>query len=432
MEFDDYVTARRATLVRVSVLLGCPDSAAPSLVAGVLARSSREIKSADDPDPEVHRALMGRIAEVRDTWPPESAPAEDARNEHGLRVRRELAALDPLERAALVLTHYADLTAHETADALRTKPTVVLEAAAAARRRWDGIGDLQVADRLQAAADTVEIHPAGRIVPAPPRRRWPWLVAIPTAAVVAVVAVALTRPAPPKDDDRLRADQIPSVFGYDAPGARDLLEARGLKVRDELARACEVAERALSSDPPAGSRFERGDTVTVFAAAPSGPDCDAHYGDRTDAWEFIDFATGRGPAPDFADHVYLVVNGGVPITVTAAEARASATWRDLSAMSELREAVRQVIRLPNGNYDTPNLGVSTVFPHASVCGVRRPLGAGAREALELTVTVPGSVGCPLTVDLYRNESGIDAIVLYTAKPAARKLSAPPWATHPRG
>jgi hypothetical protein len=434
MDFDEYVTARRITLVRVAALLGCPEEQATGLVSGVLARSSREITRADHPDPEVYRALMVALQQSRDSWPAESLPPQDHRNAPGLAVRRDLATLDPTRRGCVVLLHQGDLTLTETAEALRTKPAAVRTADIEARTRLGSPDMDQARALLQLAAETVEVQPTGPISADPPARRWPWAAAAAGAVLLATSAYVLTRPAAPPKDDALDADQIPSLFGYTQDEATSLLETRGLKVTLTSAQACEPVGRVLDSKPPTGSRFQRGESVTVFVASPGGSDCEAQFGARSDAWRFIDYATGRGPAPDFHDHVYLVINGGVPVSVTAAQARASASWGDLSAMSELREAVQQVVFQPDGSYDTPDLDVTTRIPAAGVCGVRRPSGAGTRTALELVVRVSGSERCPLTVDLYRTGDGIDAIVLYTAKASGRQrlLSPPPWVKSPRG
>src|SRR4051812_40759786 len=114
-----------------------------------------------------------------------------------------------------------------------------------------------------ALADAVLGPPA--TAPREHRRRWLAVAGL-TAALVAVgAAFALTRPQPPPTD-HLRADQIPSLFGYDGEAARALLEKRGLEVSLRPFRSCEVRDRVVASAPPAGASYQRGDRVVVYTA----------------------------------------------------------------------------------------------------------------------------------------------------------------------
>src|SRR6478609_8890956 len=76
------------------------------------------------------------------------------------------------------------------------------------------------------------------------RRRWPAAAALMAAVAVAGTVIALTRPQPPPAD-HLRSDQMPSLFGYDGAAATVLLERRGLDVRQQPFRSCEVLDRVV-------------------------------------------------------------------------------------------------------------------------------------------------------------------------------------------
>ncbi len=436
MEFDQYVAARRTTLVRATALLGCPEAEAPQVVNAVVARAAREIKRAENPDPEVYRALMAALAS-RAPGDPASLPREDGRNADGLAVRRRLAGLEPLPRAAVVLLHYADLTLREASEAVRAKPALVQEAERAARDELQWATADETRRRLEAAADAVEAAPTGLLVPAPPPLRWPWISAAVVVVLLAATILIASRSTPPKADESLDADQIPSLFAYDAESARALLEQRGLQVTFALTQTCEPNGRALATDPPTGARFQPGDRVIVYAATTGGSDCEAEYGERSDAWEFIDFANGRGPAPRFADRVYLIADGSVPEAITGtAAAQDPSAWGGVSAIEEIRRVSGQVLHDEPQNYVTPTLTVAKVIPPPRTCAVDRPAEAGTRAVLRLTLRVARDpeTRCPLTVDLYRSSEGIDAVVLYTGTPPDpdRLLSPPPWAKSPRG
>ncbi len=433
MDFDEYVAARRATLVRVVTLLGAPESEASHLVADALARSAREISSSDNPDPEIYRVLLKSVGRARDSWPtPPALPEEDARNAAGLAVRRSLAGLDPDERDALILLHHGDLTVREAAEATRTKPGAVQAGADAGLTALGAAGEHEIRGLLQRAADTVEVPVAGVLEPAPPPRRWPWVTAA-TAAVVAVTAVLATQTSSAKEDPedkRLRADQVPSLFGYDADGARALLEGLGLQVTVQPSRNCDVNGRVITSDPATGTRFDPGNSITIRTAVPSDIGCMAHYHQREIAWQFVDFANGRGQAPYFANRVFLVANGSTPEVISANDALDPTGWGGLSALTELRWASAQVVRKDADTYLTPTMTAETVVPPIRTCGIERPVGAGRRAALRVTVAA-GPADCPVTVDLYLGRGAIDAVVLYVEDPspwAGKALSPPPWVT----
>ena len=421
MDFEQYVAARQATLGRVAALLGCPEALAPSLVADALTASARRIEREEYPDPEVYRVLTSLIGEHRAAWPPEELPPEDPAGADGLAARRDLAALDDLRRAAVVLLEHGDLTLDETAYALRTTPDAVLTAATAAQQQ---LGP-DTRDRLQAAAETLDLPPPEPMTRPRAPRRWPWVAA--AAATAAAVAALGTAAAGPDPDaprtDTLKADQVPSLFGYDVADARQLMQARGLRVGISPVRACETGGKVVASDPPTGTRFDEGDPIVLHPAAPSDAYCMARYPDRAAAWELIDFATGRGPAPLFADRVFLVVDDSYPAVLSREDAGNPLRWGRRSALARLREASSRVVR-EDGTYLTARLDAATVVPPPHVCGVRRPAEAGLRAALSISVVV-GSEDppCPLIVDVYRSRAGaIDSVVMYTAKATDEPVS----------
>ncbi|MCW2773859.1 MAG: hypothetical protein JWN91_2185 [Nocardioides sp.] len=129
MDFSEYVAARRPTLVRTAVLLGCPSPDAEDVVQTALLRcyrSWRRVTRADQPDAYVYRVLVNTLRDARSRrWNgelptdelPEPAP-EATDPTTGLAVRRALAAMTTEHREVLVLRYYADLSERETADAL--------------------------------------------------------------------------------------------------------------------------------------------------------------------------------------------------------------------------------------------------------------------------------------------------------------------------
>ncbi len=136
MEFSEYVAARRPTLVRTAVLLGCPQPDAEDVVQTALLRcfrSWRRVVRADQPDAYVYRVLVNVLHDARSRrWngelPTEQLPeqaAADADLITGLAVRRALAAMSPEHREVLVLRYYADLSERDTADVLRIPPGTV-------------------------------------------------------------------------------------------------------------------------------------------------------------------------------------------------------------------------------------------------------------------------------------------------------------------
>jgi RNA polymerase sigma-70 factor (sigma-E family) len=136
MEFSEYVAARRPTLVRTAVLLGCPQPDAEDVVQTALLRcfrSWRRVVRADQPEAYVYRVLVNVLNDARARrWNGElpteqlpDRPADDPDLTTGLAVRRALAAMSPEHRDVLVLRYYADLSERDTADVLRIPPGTV-------------------------------------------------------------------------------------------------------------------------------------------------------------------------------------------------------------------------------------------------------------------------------------------------------------------
>jgi hypothetical protein len=238
--------------------------------------------------------------------------------------------------------------------------------------------------------------------PEPSRRTGP-LVALGLVAVAVAVGVALTyRPAP---------DPLPSLFALTGDQAEQLLQDHGYDVLLRPARSCEPPGLVIDSDPPSGGPARKGSTVTVRTSVLSGSQCEPAYPRRAAAWEFVQFALGRGPAPDFATSVDVVVDGSSPVRLTG-DPSAELLQQD-EVTTAIAEAARETTPTESG---LPRLVVTTEIPPGSWCGVARSPAVGDRSAVRFEID-PGhdDSGCPLTVDLYRTGSLIDAVVVYTPK-----------------
>ena len=207
---------------------------------------------------------------------------------------------------------------------------------------------------MMLAGDTVPPPPGDAIVAARPRRAgWPVVAA---AAVVAVGAHRRGRgrraagPDPVLDDD-----QVPSLFGYDAAARQPLLADRGPAGRP----APDAGLRAWSAwwsaaTRRSATRFRDGDTVTIRTAVPSDVFCMARYpGATRRPGSSCDWAVGRGPAPEFADDVDVVVDGSDPVRLTGAEAADRDRWGDPGVLTTLADAVGEVYAVP-GTTDVPH------------------------------------------------------------------------------
>jgi len=136
VDFTEYVAARRTSLVRSAVLLGCPQPDAEDIVQTALLRcfrSWRRVQKADQPDAYVYRVLVNTLTDARNRRWNGELPTEDLPDRPGgeddattgLGVRRALAAMRREHREVLVLRYYADLSERETADVLRIPPGTV-------------------------------------------------------------------------------------------------------------------------------------------------------------------------------------------------------------------------------------------------------------------------------------------------------------------
>jgi RNA polymerase sigma-70 factor (sigma-E family) len=128
MDFEEYVAARWARLVRSAVLLGCPENDTEDLAQTALTKALRSwhrVSTADQPDAYLYRILVNAHRDARSRrWtgevPTEDLPEGSHEIDHstGLVVRRVLRAMTREHREVLVLRFYADLSERDTAEAL--------------------------------------------------------------------------------------------------------------------------------------------------------------------------------------------------------------------------------------------------------------------------------------------------------------------------
>ena len=205
---------------------------------------------------------------------------------------------------------------------------------------------------------------------------------------------------------------VPSVFGHTRESAGLLLEERGLDVRFDKQVSCDPAGRPVGTEPATGVSVEPGDVVTVLLAHQSATtDCAADLGRP---WQFVDFATGRGPSPRFADEVVLFVDGARTGTLSGEDA-ASGAWGAGSALDILRRGSEAVVRT-GSSYVMPQLQVTPGTPPDAWCGVARPREVADREALTLSIEFTEGVEgprCPPRVALYDTEGAIDSVVAWS-------------------
>ena len=220
---------------------------------------------------------------------------------------------------------------------------------------------------------------------------------------VAVGVVATYRPRP---------DPLPSLFALNGAQAEEYLEGKGFDVSLEQARSCEPPGLVVDSDPPSGGEVREGATVTVRTSVLAGSQCEYNYPRRMAAWEFVQFALGKGPAPDFASTVVVVVDDGAPVRLTGDAASELLALDDVT--TPIEEAARQTRPAESG---LPRLVVTFTHPPDDWCGVALPTVVVDRSSTRFKIDPrqDGESGCPLTIDLYRTDSRIDAIVVYTTK-----------------
>ncbi len=216
-------------------------------------------------------------------------------------------------------------------------------------------------------------------------------------------------------------EPMPSLFGLDGSEAQQLLEDRGYDVILRPTRACEPEGLVLASDPHAGRLVRPGSIVTVRTAVTAGPNCDAFYGWRSDAWQFVGFALG-GPPPEFARTVTIVVDSWDPWHLDHVAAVDSSRWGDLMPM--IAKAARAAAPTKTG---MPRLTARTGMVPTSLCGVPHPDGTLGRKVLRIEIDPRPEGdrrGCPLTIDLYRStDHAIDGVVVYTPKDLDEELTA---------
>jgi hypothetical protein len=266
-----------------------------------------------------------------------------------------------------------------------------------------------------ALADAV-LGPPGRDGRGSRRRRWPAAAAL-TIAVVAVGTVfSLTRPETPPVD-HLRADQLPSLFGYDADAARLFLEGLGLQVQQRPFRSCEVRDRVVASEPPAGTSYDRGDHVVIYTSLPADVSCLTDYGEREVAWQLLDFANGHGVAPPFAQRVWVYPGDGPVQILTASDARDPAAWKRSGVLAALRRASADVALVQEHplTYAVPAVRVVDVTDGLGRCGVPVASVAGTADVVTFIVRPADRRGCPLRLDVYRDRHHqIESVALYPA------------------
>ena len=255
------------------------------------------------------------------------------------------------------------------------------------------------------------VHPTPRRSP----RGWLGVAGLVAALVVVGVAVVLTRPDRPLPD-RLRADQVPSLFGYDGEHAQALLEERGMRVTVQPFQACEVYGRVVGSDPEPGTPYDAGDPVTVYTSLPADVACLTDYQQRATAWQLLDFANGRGPAPAFAGRVVVYSGGGGgPATVLDGRAaRDPDAWGGTDVLEQLRTASQRVELVSEHpvSYAVPAITITATGAGTGRCGVPGPAVADAGDAFALLVRAPDRTGCPVRVEVYLDGDAIVAIALY--------------------
>lgn len=142
MEFEEYVAARRAALIRSAVLLGCPERDAEDVVQSALLRCYRHwrtVRRADRPDAYVYRVLVNTLRDERSRrWHGETPTPDlpegvvEADHATGLAVRAALARMPAQQRDVLVLRYYADLAEADIARVLGIAPGTVKSRAARA------------------------------------------------------------------------------------------------------------------------------------------------------------------------------------------------------------------------------------------------------------------------------------------------------------
>lgn len=281
-------------------------------------------------------------------------------------------------------------------------------------------------DLLAQAAATIDVPP-GAPLPDSGIQRRRWLV--PVSAAAAAVLLIATGVALMRDDETPSraptgatkttpdappaAAGIPPVFAYDANSAEQMLAQRGLVVSRKPSYTCLTAGRAVRTTPATGAHVAPGHEVTLWVTEPGlHSSCRAPARDAL-AWQLLDFANGRGPAPTFAPEVTVYVDGQ-RATLTGDQAANPNRWTSGSALGLLATASRQVLR-GQGSTLTPLLTVHPDDGTQFVCGGQVvPSELAGRQSLWLSLAVPtpGFISGACTFgNLYQTNGQIDAIVV---------------------
>ena len=197
-----------------------------------------------------------------------------------------------------------------------------------------------------------------------------------------------------------------------------MLEGLGLNVSVRSGPTCtDPIGRALRTDPSVGAPLEPGGSITLLVSTAASSDfCIDDQQGHPLAWQLIDFASGRGPAPDFADNVVVVANG-VRATISGIDAAQVENWVDGTPLGVLRQKSREVQSARGGrvtSYSMPGLAVepSELGAH---CGGYSLSGLDPSQGIQLRVEFRSdfvSLICT-SVDVLRSNGAITAIVLRT-------------------
>jgi RNA polymerase sigma-70 factor (sigma-E family) len=130
-DYSEYVSARRARLVRSAVLFGCAPSEAEDVVQTALIRCYRhweKVAAATDADAYVYRVLLNCLSDSRQRASRRELPMPEPRHHRAVQdpsdavatriaLFEALDALPPDRRVVLVLRYFADLSERQIAEA---------------------------------------------------------------------------------------------------------------------------------------------------------------------------------------------------------------------------------------------------------------------------------------------------------------------------
>lgn len=302
--------------------------------------------------------------------------------------------------------------------------------------------ETEVRDLLTRAAATIDVPPGALITPEEdPRRRW-LVPAVAAAAAVLLVVGAVALVGNGRTSENVAAPDlgatssqpssagIPPVFGYDADSAEQLLTDAGLVVTREPSYTCQTSGRAVRTNPAAGRRFELGDSVTLFVTALDPAARCVRPPLDTLAWQLLDFANGRGPAPAFASEVTVFVDGQRTV-LTSQQAADPRTWSSNSALGLLAAASRQEGERRDNVIATPVMRVHTDDGTQFVCGGQElPMELAGRQSLWFSIEIPTdgfSLSCTFA-NVFRDQGQIYALVVRTSAPVTGSAGIDPEQT----